>query len=197
MTAALPGVVPAFAQIAAPAHGLTSGRAYVSASGALAYGFSPTQVVASPFAAGDLTAMLANGSSIPGPMRPIVEQMYRASPTFRRQWAQLAAASVLLHITLDHERIPDGSLARSVIRRKRHLRIHIHLRGADPHAPRHLAHEIEHALEQLDDVDLEYAAAHRLHGVSQRSHSHTFETRRAIAIGRQVAAEVSLAHAGS
>ncbi len=197
MTAALPGVAPAFAQSAAPAHWLTSGTAFVSASGALAYGFSPAPVTAPPSGTGDLAAMLADGSSIPGTVRPLVERMYRTSPTFRRQWTRLVNARVQVEITLHHPWVAGGPLAHSVITRKGHLRITIHLRGADPDAPRNLAHEIEHGLEQLDDVDLVYAATHRLHGAWELHHSHTFETRRAIVIGQRVAAEVNLGHAGS
>lgn len=194
MSAALAGAAPALAQVAGPAPWRGSGTGYVSASGAVAYGFSLSQGARAPSSA-ELAAVLADGSSIPRPVRTLIEQIYRASPTFRRQWARLAQARMLVKITLDHEWIADGSCARSIITRTRGLRVHIELRAADPDAARHLAHEIEHALEALDGVDLVDAAARRLHGIVRRGR--TFETRRALAIGRQVAAEVGLARAGS
>lgn len=161
---------------------------YLSDSGAVAVGFTPHRVEAHGFRPMDPCAMLPAGSSIPRMAGALIERMFRASPTFRRQWVRLTAARVRVRITLDHGRIVDGSAARSLIDAAT-LQVHIQLRGADRRLPEHLAHEIEHVLEQLDGADLAEAAARGVRGVAGAAGS-AFETRRAIVIGRIVAGEV-------
>jgi hypothetical protein len=69
--------------------------------------------------------------------------------------------------------------------------VEISLQLVDRRAVEYLAHEIEHVLEFLDEVDLAAAAAQGIHGVTESGRSAAFETSRAIAIGRLVAGEVT------
>jgi hypothetical protein len=58
-----------------------------------------------------------------------------------------------------------------------------------PDAPRLIAHEMEHIIEQLDDVDLQAQAGN---GTVWKDRDGSFETQRAIEAGRQVEREVSM-----
>ena len=58
-----------------------------------------------------------------------------------------------------------------------------------PDAPRRIAHEMEHIIEQLDDVDLQAQAGN---GTVWKDREGSFETQRAIEAGRQVEREVSM-----
>jgi hypothetical protein len=60
-----------------------------------------------------------------------------------------------------------------------------------------IAHEFEHILEQLDEVDLPSMAARPATGVHTVPGSDHFETDRAIAAGRAVRAEVKRGRAGN
>jgi hypothetical protein len=73
--------------------------------------------------------------------------------------------------------------------------VRISLRIVDRDAIASLAHEIEHVLEQLDEVDLAAAVAAKVHGASATGRPPVFETRRAIVVGGLVADEVA-AHRG-
>ena len=70
------------------------------------------------------------------------------------------------------------------------LRVRISSRLADRAAAEYLAHELEHVLEQLDEVVLAHAVANHVHGASSNGTPPVFETRRAIVVGKLVAAEV-------
>lgn len=193
---ALWAAAPVFGQAAAPAFRFqTLAPGYPSVSGVLAFGFAPYGAAEPASTPPAPCAMLPDGSSVPGPLCGLVERMFRGSPTFRRQWIRIAEARVRLRITFDHAQIVDGSLARSVVNLGA-LQAHIQLRPNDPGLPEHLAHEVEHVLEHLDGVDLAQAAAGGLRGVARMA-GPTFETRRAIVIGRVVAAEMARFAAGS
>jgi hypothetical protein len=69
--------------------------------------------------------------------------------------------------------------------------VRISLRMVDREAIALLAHEIEHVLEQLDNVDLAGAVAAKVHGASATGRPPVFETRRAVVVGRLVAGEVA------
>ena len=163
--------------------------AYESVSGMVALGFSPyregpwTQPL-------DLVDMLPADSDIPAMAHPLLDDMWRASATFRRQWTRVAAAQVRISIAFDKSMATDSVHAQSEITRKPDLSVRISLRLVDQAAAQHLAHELEHVLEQLDEVDLAQAVASHVHGASARGTPPVFETRRAIVVGRLVAAEV-------
>jgi hypothetical protein len=169
----------------------TTAAAYVSVSGMATFGFARS---IDPRAAStdiDVLAILPPGSDVAAAARPLIEKMWRTSPTFRRQCARLIEASAALVVTLDYPRHIPHTNALSTIRRDGGLRAHIRLRGADPRGAEILAHEIEHVLEQADGVDLPVALAGRVHGASLVRRPDFFETRRATVVGRIVAREVA------
>jgi hypothetical protein len=182
-----PGSGAAFAQVpVAPASVATP--AYISASGAMTFGF--TRQSTDTLQPRDLASILPRGSEIAGAARQLIEQVWRASPTFRRQCARLVEASVQIAVSMDFPRHKVTANAETVVTRKDGLRAHIHLRGADFAITEYLAHEFEHVLEQLDEVDLTLAVAERVHGARLVERPSAFETSRAIAVGRAVAREV-------
>jgi hypothetical protein len=162
----------------------------VSVSGVVALGFSSYHEAASPRSL-DPADMVPSDSDIPAICRPLLADMWRGSATFRRQWIRIAAARVRIAITLDKPWQPWWSHSRSEISENAGLELRVSLRIVDPAVIEHLAHELEHALEQLDGVDLARAMASHVHGVSATGRSPVFETRRATVIGRLVANEVS------
>ena len=139
---------------------------------------------------------------VPGPLppgrivvtaavRPMLERMWRDSPTFRRQCARLVDASVVVVVRLVG---PSGELAVAAAISRIDLQ-HGLVRSADVRLgsiePRYLAHEIEHVLEQLDGVDLRSAATRGVRGVAT-VRQELFETARAISVGAQVALELDM-----
>ena len=167
---------------------------YVSASGATAYGFMDDGATVRAAAALDMSAILP-GSDI-GAVREVLERIWRGSPTFRRQCARLAGARATLVIGFHHLRHANDAHAETVVTRRGGLRATIHLRANDMDLVTHLAHEVEHVLEQLDQVDLAVAVAGRVHGARATRYGEAFETSRAIAVGRLVAREVETLNTG-
>jgi hypothetical protein len=167
-----------------------SAETFVSASGATTFGFAPGTDSRDVPTAVDVTAILPPGSFVAPAVKRLVEQLWLASPTFRRQCARLRQGPATVAISLDFPRHKVNANAESEISRGPGLHASIHLRAADASVVEHLAHEIEHVLEQLDGVDLPLAVAKRLSGASFAGRAGTFETARAIAIGRLVAREV-------
>jgi hypothetical protein len=131
---------------------------------------------------------------LPAPeYRAIVEQMLRASETFRRQCARIRRSSGLT-VTVQAWLSPDDvdhPKATTIFTRGPVGQLDALVRVSAPADPIELiAHEFEHILEQLDDVDLRVMAARHDSGVHLVSGVGGFETDRAIAAGRRVAAEV-------
>jgi hypothetical protein len=119
----------------------------------------------------------------------LMRQMWVASPTFRRQCARIArAANGRIAIAL---RKPHSSEMRaaSVIERRK---AGVWVASVDVFIDRDLvemiAHELEHVIEQIDGVDLPRLAQQGLAGVMTGSGEH-YETARAVATGKRVAAE--------
>jgi hypothetical protein len=104
---------------------------------------------------------------------------------------RIAGARVRVNIAFDRPLHRNSSHAEAEISQTPTLSVRISLRGGDGELVEHLAHEIEHVLEQLDEVDLAAAEAAHIHGVSASRGQTAFETRRAVVIGRLVAAEVA------
>jgi hypothetical protein len=130
---------------------------------------------------------------IPAVYRPVVAEMFRYSPTFRRQCGRLARASDL-QIDLTPSMQP-GLTAGEALTRIVRLPGGVMKAGVqigpvgDPSLL--IAHEFEHILEQLDGVDLPAMATRVATGVRLVRGSGHFETERAIAAGRRVAEEVN------
>lgn len=117
-------------------------------------------------------------------MRRLSEQ----SPTFKRQCHLIGAAPQLrVSIGIDPH-IPRKCRAFTVFHRNgRQLRARVHLPPSANHAEL-IAHEFEHVIEQLEGLDLPQLAQVRGSGVRELE-GELFETARAQAAGRTVAAE--------
>ena len=124
--------------------------------------------------------------------RLVVEAMLRRSATFRRQCSRIGRYH-WLYVTVgpDVSSRPIGG-ATTTIRRDRHggLDATVRLTGQGDLAEL-IAHEFEHILEQLDEVDLAAMAGRTGTGVRAVSDAGHFETERAIAAGRIVAREMA------
>lgn len=121
---------------------------------------------------------------------PRVKKMLQRSPTFREQCRRLAAAPwVHVGVKLDPRVLEIRSYrALSVIQRPQpNLMIAMITLEVLSDPAVWLAHEFEHILEQVDDVDLELQTDHKR---AWRVGSNMFETKRAIAAGDAVSHEV-------
>lgn len=187
--ALMAGVIPARAQRVPFVGSHAAEPGYVSLSGALTYGFSPYREGV-PFPSADLVGMLHPKSDVPPVLRGVLQEMWRGSATFRRQWVRVAEARVRIIVTIDPLCKMNGAHALSEISRKSDLAVRVSLGVIGRATIEHLAHELEHVLEQLDEVDLEDAVKHHVHGASVRGRWALFETRRATVVGKLVASEV-------
>ena len=126
---------------------------------------------------------------VPDIVRPLVRSMWRQSPTFRRQCARLAEhPDVIVRLELARA-VQDTRGARSAVTRlngELNAAVEIELRKPELYIE-HIAHELEHVLEQVDGTDLARLARQGLDGVMNLGGS--FETARARAVGRIVAQE--------
>ena len=146
-------------------------------------------------AAVDGPATLPPNVSIVEVLRPAVNSMLRSSPTFRRQCGRIAR-STELHVVIERSHMQGGPLDAALTRVTRgaagRLDADVQI-GALGDAVTLIAHEFEHILEQLDEVDLSAMAARSGTGVRADSIYGHFETDRAVAAGKRVADEVSRA----
>ena len=118
--------------------------------------------------------------------------MLRFSPTFRRQCIRIAHASylrVLVQRSLQTDVRSDGALTRISRTAQGGLEADVQI-GVSGDPILLIAHEFEHILEQLDDVDLPAMAERSGTGVRALAQLGHFETDRAIAAGLRVAEEV-------
>jgi hypothetical protein len=172
--------VPAFAQssgmvFALDRTSLTSVRQYVAAEAVPRQLALPANLIVSPM------------------YEPLLEEMLRQSATFRRQCVRIEGEPRLT-IELRIATSPSRADIRAKTEITRHPRGH--LRAAIEIFPLHnnvelIAHEIEHVIEQLDEVDL--ASRARLPGTGVHSlsaESNVFETTRAVRVGLKVTEEV-------
>ena len=181
--------VPVSAQLGPQGLPIAAERAYMSASGMVALGFEP--YLEGRARGVDLVGMLPPESEVPAMCRPLLNEMWRASSTFRRQWMRIVGARVRVSIAFDRPVDRNSIHAEAEISRTPVFSVRISLRGGDEELVEHLSHEIEHVLEQLDEVDLAEAAAAHIHGVAASRRQTVFETRRAVVVGRLVATEVA------
>jgi hypothetical protein len=143
---------------------------------------------------------LAEGLRIAPALRPVVVDMCRRAPTFRRQVARIARQSGL-EVTIAPGLFPATGRTRA---RTAMTRVEGLLRTASIEVPTGdsllvvelVAHEFEHVLEQLDGVDLAHwvgrSGVYRLGGGDRDG---PFETERARRVGRLVASEYAAEHA--
>jgi hypothetical protein len=148
------------------------------------------------YIAADLVALhvpIPDNLEVDPTYRPLLEWMLERSPTFRRQCLRVAGSSALT-VRL----YPSGSFwtrgARAITQFVRGagggMDAEIYLTRLDDEVEL-IAHEIEHVIEQLDEVDLSSLAELPDTGVHQTlSAGATFETSRAAQTGLRVAREV-------
>ena len=127
-------------------------------------------------------------------LQPVVDLMLRQSATFRRQCSRIGRTqglAVTLQYGLEIGRSASGGTATTTVTRQPGGRIEavVQLGTLDNHVEL-IAHEFEHILEQVDEVDLSAMASRPATGVRMVGAGGHFETERAIAIGRQVSDEV-------
>ena len=143
-------------------------------------------------APGDLAAVFTMTSLF----QPVIEDMLRRSPTFRRQCQRLVASGrvhVSLHTSVTaRERMAAWTVITRLPADRIGARISIPL--SDRMAEL-IAHEVEHVIEQLDGISLADMARIRDSGVRNCdcAEDDTYETIRAVRVGRQVAAEMDVA----
>ncbi len=128
-------------------------------------------------------------------LRRVIETMWSESRTFKAQCSRLRAEpSLVVELRLGNSSQLGKARARTDIVRSsgRPSRARIYI-DSTFRSVRELveliAHELEHVVEQLDDVDLTAGGQHGVY----RTANGAFETARAIHIGQKVAAEVDAA----
>jgi hypothetical protein len=126
---------------------------------------------------------------VPDGLRPLVRRMWESSPTFRMQCERIAGASSLIVRVLLVPQHAAFDASTHVSGRAGGLVAHVFV-GRISESVELLAHELEHVIERLDGIDVGEVAA-RAPGEAWRSGRGLYETRRAIQVGRTVAAEVS------
>jgi hypothetical protein len=144
---------------------------------------------------------LAGRLGVAPKLKPVVADMCRRAPTFRRQVVRLAAQTALV-VTVEPGLFPaDGRVraATAIARIDGGLRrAEVLVPSGDSLAVAELiGHEFEHILEQLDGVDLAswvgHSGVHRVGGHDDGP----IETERARQVGRLVASEYAAAGAGT
>jgi len=128
----------------------------------------------------------------PPPLRPVIEHMWRQSPTFQAQCSRLrGTSSLLVEIRFGTASQLGAVEGRTDFRRsspnglRADVYIDINVRSLYRWIEL-IAHELEHVVEQLDDVELTSAARHGVYLTA----SGAFETARAVHIGQKVRREV-------
>ncbi len=129
---------------------------------------------------------------IPDGYRNLLEEMLRRSPTFRRQCRRIAAEPHLT-ISVHVAPRPPGAGIRAIshiTRAPSGLTALIEVNSSDDEVEL-LSHELEHVIEQLDQVDLQSKAARSDSGVHRMVlDAPLFETIRATRTGLKVALEM-------
>jgi hypothetical protein len=132
--------------------------------------------------------------------RPLLEVMLRRSPTFRRQCLRIAAEpAATVHLESWAWSVPPG--ARAITRMTRNasgsLDAIVIINPVDDMFEL-IAHELEHVIEQLEDIDLPSKATQPNTGVhAVIADGAFFETMRAVRTGLKVAGEVRAAGRGA
>jgi hypothetical protein len=140
-------------------------------------------------ASGGIVSTMPRNVHMPESLRPVLEEVLRRSPTFRRQIAEIARAR---HVKIS---ISYGDVSSWHVLRAESTIYHYEWGAMQvdtrlytlSDAVEVIAHELEHVCEQIEGVDVRALAARRHSGV-YRVGPH-FETQRAVQVGRQVARE--------
>ena len=125
--------------------------------------------------------------------RPLIESMLRQSATFRRQCLRIEGeprVTVNLRIAVSPRRSDVRATTHMTRQPEGHLSALIEIYPINDNVEL-IAHEFEHVIEQLDEVDLAARARLRDPGVrGLPGDSHVFETSRALKVGLKVTEEV-------
>lgn len=125
-----------------------------------------------------------------------LQRIYDQSPTFRAQCERIAGARHLRVRIRINASIPGRCRAFTILQRRgRELEADVHLPPSGDHSEL-IAHEFEHVLEQIEGLNLRRLSRVRGSGVHEVE-LQVFETERAQAVGRVVAAETREARARS
>ena len=139
------------------------------------------------------SALLPPNIRLTGTYQAAVQKMLRHSAAFRRQCSRIGRDRRLI-VIVEPDLLParPGSAATTTITRDARggIAASVRLTGQADLAEL-IAHEFEHILEQLDEVDLAAMASRARTGVRAISDLGHFETDRAIAAGRRVYREVA------
>jgi hypothetical protein len=125
----------------------------------------------------------------PGVFQPVVDRMWRTSPTFRRQCHRLAAEPNLT-ITLRAETPQAGSRVRAfttIAHTQRGVVAEVVIHSLVD-AVELIGHELEHVVERLDGAD---PLVDTCEGRARSGGGDSYETCRAVQAGRQVAREMA------
>jgi hypothetical protein len=123
-------------------------------------------------------------------LEQVLARIYDRSPAFRAQCERIASAGNLRVTVRIDTSIPSRCRAFTIIQRRGHnIRADVHLPPSSGLIEL-VAHEFEHLLEQIEGLDLRRLARVKGSGVHE-SETRVFETHRAQAAGRVVAAEMS------
>lgn len=127
--------------------------------------------------------------TVPEIIRPTIERMLEQSPTFRRQALRIAQApGLIVRLSLLQGAPASGVRARTDMDiADRSLVANVAIKQIE-NLVELIAHEFEHIIEQLDGVDLRARSAVSGTGVWNCDDG-SFETKRAVRVGRLVAEE--------
>jgi hypothetical protein len=130
---------------------------------------------------------------VPPTLQPVVAAMLRASPTFRRQCLRIAnAPQATVALAWLRPTSSEHGRARTVVQTTTTGRriATMAIQPVDDQVEL-IAHELEHVIEQLDEIDLRTLASVPSSGVQRcLGREEAYETIRAIRTGRLVSAEV-------
>jgi hypothetical protein len=129
-------------------------------------------------------------------LQPVIETMWRTSPTFKAQCARLRQApSLIVTVSIGSRPRVGAARGRVYVDRSAGLAARADILIAQDFRSlaelvEVLAHELEHVIEQLDGVELRADSSHGMYQLANGS----FETARAVHIGQQVSGEVDAAN---
>jgi hypothetical protein len=144
--------------------------------------------VATRSAAFDITEP-ANNLTVTPVYQTLIDRMLARSPTFRRQWARLAAARHLSVLIRSEGPPSDRAGALTQIQQRGGRMDAVVQVGLSRRSAELIAHELEHVIEQLDGIDLHVKSLLPASGVRRVWDLGAYETTRAIATGLRVARE--------
>jgi hypothetical protein len=141
----------------------------------------------------DSTVAVPSNLVVPTNLQRIVDTMLRSSPTFRRQCLRIAnAPQARIVLSWFRPTSSEHGRARTVVTTTTTGRriATVTIQPVDDQVEL-IAHELEHVIEQLDDIDLRLLASVPSSGVRRcMGKEEAYETIRAIHTGRAAAAEV-------